>query len=362
MTNNRQPSTRRQVLKSSLATTAAVPFLATPAIAQTDKVYRFRMQSIYTPGETGFKGTLTSFVNRVNRMSNGRIEIKLFSGGELVPAAETTQAVSRGIIDMGASAASYITGIESAPFSFQLPQGPRSAEDLMIVWEKGLKDLATAAYDRQGVQLLGMMMVGDIPLYSSKPVRSLADFEGLKIRTNPVLSIFSKELGAANVFIPGAEVYLALSNGTVDAATWGTYSTMIDKKWHEVTKYVIQPPLVYAFLNDDITINKDKFAELPEDLQEILLSAARSATWELYLGNMLGNVPAWEEMQKAGVEVINLPQEDVDQMVVKAQVVWDDLASRGDDAYAGVKIVTDYMRSKGYTDYDLTKRAVTVKK
>ncbi len=357
----RSVTTRRQLLGSSLALTAVAGLGAMPARAQAGKTYKFRMQSIYTPGERGFTETLTTFVNRVNQMSEGRIEIQLFSGGTLVPAADTTTAVARGIIDMGASAASYLTGVESAPFAFQVPHGPRNAQDLMIVWESGLKDLAEAAYDRQGVKLLSMMMVGDVPLYSRKPIATLADFQGLRIRTNPVASIFTNELGAANVFIPGAEVYIGLSNGTVDAATWGTYSTMIDKKWYEVAKYVVQPPLVYAFLNDDITMNKAKFDELPDDLKEIVLSAARSATWELFLGNMMANKAAWKLMEEAGVQEVRLPAADLETMTEKAKVVWDDLASRGKDAYAGMTIVTDYMRSMGYTDYDISKRNITVK-
>jgi len=205
------------------------------------------------------------------------------------------------------------------------------------------------------------MIVSDMPLYSRKPVRTLADFKGLKIRTHSAMALFTEQLGASNVFIPGGEVYMALSNGTVDAATWGNYATMVDKKWYEVAKYVILPQIIYMFQNDDITINKETFNKLPDDLKGILQSAAEAATWELVQGNMLANDAAWKIMESAGVKIINLPPADVGKMIEAAKVVWDTLASRGKDAYAGMKITTDYLRFKGYTDYDITKRSITVK-
>ena len=76
----------------------------------------------------------------------------------------------------------------------------------------------------------------------------------------------------------------------------------------------------------------------------------------------LGNSAALEKMKAAGNEIITLPPESVDKMTEAAKVVWDDLAGRSPASYEAMKIVTDVLRGKGYTDYVIGQRSIKVKK
>jgi len=337
---------------------AAAPTSAPP----TATVYEWRLQSHSAPTEPTYSVMITDYVKRIEEMSDGRIEIEMHSAGELLPSKEILPSVAKGVIEMGTSAASYSSGLMPVVYTTLIPMGPRSAEDCAIIWEKGWGDILRAAYDEQGVKLLTMAIMTDIPLYSTVPVRTVDDFKGMKIRTHGATALFLEQLGASTTYIPGEEVYMALSTGTVDAATWGGFNTTYPKKWYEVAPYIIQPSLVPMFQQQDFMINKALFEGLPTDLQVIIQTSADLAMWECRMVEALGNDAALAKMLAAGNEIITLPAESVAKMTEAARVVWDDLASRSPRSYEAMKIITDVLRSKGYTDYVIEERNIEVKK
>ncbi len=359
--------TRRSFLKTGLMAGAAGLALigTTPSKAHPQtpsKVFKWRLQSHLGPTEPGFAGSLTNFAKRVKEASGGRLDIQLFPADSLVPSKEILNSVSRQIVEMGSNAASYNSGVMPVVYTTLVPMGPRNAEDCAIIWQKGWGEILKAAYGKHGVKLLTMQIVNDIPLYSTKPVKTVEDFKGLKIRTHGSTALFVEKLGAGSAFIPGGEVYMALQTGAIDAATWGGYSTTFPKKWYEVAKYIIQPALVPMFQQDDLTINAKLFASLPNDLQQILQNAADLLMWDRRLIEGMGNDEAFAQMMAAGNQVITLPPDSVAKMGEAVKSVWDDLASRDEDSFKAMGIITDYLRSKGYTDYDIKKRTIAVKK
>ncbi len=84
-----------------------------------------------------------------------------------------------------------------------------------LIEKTGLYAQFEAAYDRQNCHLLGIHTYGPYPaLVSNKPIRSLDDFKGLKVRAILATANLLKELGAAPGYIPGGEIYMALKLGT----------------------------------------------------------------------------------------------------------------------------------------------------
>jgi TRAP-type mannitol/chloroaromatic compound transport system substrate-binding protein len=355
---------RRDFLKASAAGAAAIGLAGLPrrTLARSKKVYKWRMQSHLAPTEPGYAIALTNFVKRIKETSNGRIDIQLYPAGSLVPSKEIVQSVSKRIVEMGASAASYNSGLMPVVYTTLVPMGPRSAEDCALIWFRGWNEILRKAYDRHGVKLLTMNIMTDIPLYSTKPLKTVDDFKGLKIRTHGSTALFVERLGASTVFIPGEEVYMALSTGTIEAATWGGFAATFPKKWYEVAKYIIYPALVPMFQQNDIVINKRAFNSLPPDLQAIVQTAADLMMWDARMVEALGNNAALAKMKAAGNEIITLPPESVDKMTEAAKVVWDDLAGRSPASYEAMKIITDVLRDKGYTDYVIGQRSIKVKK
>ena len=361
---SKQDVKRRDLLKMGVAGAAAVGLVGLPGktFAQPKKVYKWRMQSHFSPMEPGHAFALTNFVKRVKQMTGGAIDIELFPAGTMVPSKDIVPSVGKNILEVGCCAASYLSGLIPVVYTTLVPMGPRTSEECAIIWAKGWGDILRAAYDKLDVRLLTMQIVTDIPLYSTKPVRKVEDFKGKKIRTHGSTALFVEQLGASTVFIPGEEVYMALSTGTIDAATWGGYAATFPKKWFEVAKYIIQPPLVPMFQQNDVVINKGLYNSLPAELQAILQAAADILMWDSRMGEALNNDEAFAKMKAAGNEVITLPPESVAKMTEAAKVVWDNLASRSPDSFQAMKIITDILRGKGYTDYLIEKRSITVKK
>ena len=355
---------RRDFLKASAVGAAAIGLAGLPSktIARSKKVYKWRMQSHLAPTEPGYEIALTNFVKRIKEMSDGRLNIQLYPAGSLIPSKEIVQSVARSIVEMGASAASYNSGLMPVVYTTLVPMGPRSAEDCALTWYRGWGEILRKAYDRHGVKLLTMQIMTDIPLYSTKPIKTVEDIKGLKIRTHGSTALFVEQLGASTVYIPGEEVYMALSTGTIDAATWGGFAATFTKKWYEIAKYITYPALVPMFQQNDLVINKETFNRLPVDLQAIIQTAADLLMWDARMVEVLGNDEALTKMKAAGNKIITLPHESVAKMTDAAKTVWDDLASRSPASYKAMKVITDVLRGKGYTDYVIEKRSIKVKK
>jgi len=325
----------------------------TPTPAPVEKVYKWRMQSHYAPTEIQYAVTIADFVDRVERMSNGRIDIELYPAGALVPSTEILTSLAKGVFEISGGASSYWSGMMPETLSALFPMGPRNADDLAAIWYGGLGDLFRDSYAEQGVYLLTTMQSDLIPLLSTKPIESVKDFEGLSIRTHGATAMLVEELGASTTFIPGEEVYMALSLGTVDAATWVGPSSLYNWKWYEVAKYLVYPALITAFQQEDLMVNMDVWQELPDDLKAILQTAADAAYFENRVTQLGANDEALAKMQKEGLEVCQLPASDVDVMTKAAEVVWLDIASKSPKAKEAIKIITDYCREQGYTDFKI---------
>ncbi|GAI82147.1 unnamed protein product [marine sediment metagenome] len=105
-------------------------------------------------------------------------------------------------------------------------------------------DIIQRAYNEQNLYVLTLdsgPRYGE--LMSTKPIRSLEDVKGMKIRTFGAFAEMYEGLGAGIVSVPGGEMYTALATGVIDAATWGSPGGFYSYDIQEVTKYYIGPPL-----------------------------------------------------------------------------------------------------------------------
>ena len=87
-----------------------------------------------------------------------------------------------------------------------------------------------------------------------------------------------------------------------------------------MAKYVIYPPLVPMYQQNELAINKKVFNSLPAELQAILQTAADLAMWDCRMGEAMNNEDAWLKMKAAGNEIITLPAADVAKMTEAAKM------------------------------------------
>ena len=198
---------------------------------------------------------------------------------------------------------------------------------------------------KEGITVLGATLsirqreldkfnAADIPLYqigppltlfSTKPVRKLADLKGMKLRApGRIIASYAKALGATPVTTPLAESYTALQRGTVDAALTAPHSAFA-LGWHEVAKYVtlFTTPLVSFTV-----VNKDSWKTLPKDIQDMILQTARETTEKITAGSLAEIAGTADSIRAKGLEYIELPPAEEVKRRGIAMGLWDQWAKK----------------------------------
>jgi len=171
-------------------------------------------------------------------------------------------------------------------------------------------------------------------LVLKKPVKSLADFKGIKIRSSGVLQIFLTNIGAAASYLPGGEVYPSLASGVIDGAHWGAAQGAYSMKLYDVCKYHLLPGLNIAG-TDAWVVNQKAIDKLPPDIQAIFYNALEELTLA-------------KAVREKNVEVITLPAEEQKKITEIAMKMWDEEAAKGPEAAKAVQMLKEFLRSLGY--------------
>lgn len=191
--------------------------------------HRWRMVTSWPPNFPGFGESARRLAARIGELSDGRIEIEVFAAGELVPAFEVFDSVSRGTMQMAHSSPTYWRGImPAAPLFSSRPFGMLPAEHHAWLYHGGGLELWRALYGARGVVPFvagntGAQMGG----WFKRTIDSPEDFGGLKMRMSGLGGEVIQEAGAVAVSLPGAELFTSLQTGAIDATEWnGPFNDM----------------------------------------------------------------------------------------------------------------------------------------
>jgi TRAP-type mannitol/chloroaromatic compound transport system substrate-binding protein len=232
------------------------------------------------------------FCDTVRLASGGRLNIKAYSAGELVPAMEIFDAVSKGSFDAGHDWPGYWKGKNEAFIAFgSVPYG--LDDELYNIWlyERGGLEEMQALYGQYNLFALPGGQAGqEMGLNSNKPASKMEDFKGMKVRTWGWYLDILNELGASGVATPGGEVYLSLQTGVLDAAEFSSPAVNWPMGFDEVTKYIIQPGVHQPACQFAFFFNKESYDELADDLKWILDTAAKET--QLWSYSWLNNLNA----------------------------------------------------------------------
>jgi TRAP-type transport system periplasmic protein len=209
---------------------------------------------------------LTPFVERVQKLSGGRLKIS-WVGPEAVPPFEQLRPVKDGLFDVGFTHPAYHIGEIAVGNGMDLVRGTakeRRDAGLYKMMDEVYRAKANAAF------LAGFPDFVGYNIFLKKEIKK-ADLTGMKIRTTPFYEPLVKALGGASVTVKTPEIYSALEKGVVDGAAHPTFGAL-DYKWYEVSKYYLRPR--YGETVYQLLFNLNSWAKLPKDLQEAFLKAA----------------------------------------------------------------------------------------
>ncbi|PAU52336.1 ABC transporter substrate-binding protein [Pseudomonas sp. PIC25] len=296
------------------------------------KTYQWKMVTTWPKNYPGLGTGAERLAERVKAMSNGRLTIKVYAAGELVPALEVFDSVSRGTAEIGHGAAYYWKGkVASAQFFTAVPFGLSTPEMNAWLTHGGGQALWDEAYAPFGVKPLaagnsGMQMGG----WYNKEINSLDDLKGLKIRMPGLGGEVLNRLGATTVNLPGGEVFTALQTGAIDATDWVSPYNDLAFGLHKAAKYYYYPGWQEPQAVIELLINQKAYDSLPADLQAILTEAARAATQDMLDDYVYNNALALDELKKQGTLLKRFPDEVLAAMRDESEKVLGELAAQSD--------------------------------
>lgn len=272
--------------------------------------YDWKMVTTWPAGFPIIGDACTLFAQRANEMSGGRMNIRVYGGGELVPALEAFDAVRSGAAEMGNGAAYYWAGKSPATQFFAAVPFGMNAQQLstwiasgggMALWEELYRGFNVVPMygGNTGAQMGG---------WFNKEINTPADLKGLKMRIPGLGGKVLEKAGGAPILLAGGEIYTGLERGVIDATEWlGPYH---DYKmgFPDIAKYYYTPGWHECGTALEFFINKDKFESLPPDLQAIMRGAAAwTAQW--YTAEMEAkNSETLQVLIEKGVEIRTFPE------------------------------------------------------
>ncbi len=272
------------------------------------------------------------FSDSVKLASGGRLDIKLFSAGELVGAMESFDAVSKGSAQIGHDWPGYWKGKNENFVSFaSVPFGLDTEGYNIWLYERGGLEQMQELYGRYNLVAFPAGNGGqEMGLFSNKKAQKMADFKGMRIRTPGWYMDIMNSLGASVTPLPGGEVYLALERGVIDAAEFSTPAMNYPMGFDEITKYVIEPGVHQPSVQCSIFINKDAWNELADDLKWIVKIAAKetqlwSSAWQENL-----NIEAIK-LFKDKVEFVRMDDETIGSFAQRTKEYLEELKAKHPD-------------------------------
>lgn len=268
------PSTTRRAALGALALTAGTG-LARPALAK--GLVEWRMVTSWPKNLPGPGVSAERLARSIEKLSDGRITVRVFSAGELVPALEVFDAVSGGSAEMGHTAALYWVGkMPVAPLYTSLPFGLTPLEHLSWLEQGGGQALWNELYAPHGVKPFvagntGVSMTG----WFRHELAGLDDLKGLKIRIVGLGAEIWRRMGATPVTLPPGEVFSAFQSGIVDAAELLAPASDLAVGLHRLTRFYYGPGFDKPNGAGEAIVSTKALEALPPDLAAIVEAACR---------------------------------------------------------------------------------------
>ncbi|GAB4178746.1 MAG: TRAP transporter substrate-binding protein DctP [Geothermobacteraceae bacterium] len=324
---------RRDFLKKATVATAAAAAATTigaPAV-HAKKTYTWKMVTTWPPHFPVLGEGADKLAEWVEKMSDGRLRIQVYGGGELVPPLQAFDAVSQGMVEMGHGASYYWAGKSPATqFFAAVPFGMNAQQMNAWIYSGGGQQLWDEVYAPFNLKPMpagntGVQMGG----WFNKEIKTIKDFKGLKMRIPGLGGKVLAKAGGTAVLSAGGEIYTNLERGVIDATEWvGPYHDYL-MGFYKVAKYYYYPGWHEPGTVLETFVNKKAWESLPKDLQEIVTAAAmRSNIWMLSEFEAKNNTYLQKLINEHGVKLKKFPDEVVKTLRGYAAEVLDDIAAK----------------------------------
>lgn len=266
------------VAAGSLAACGQAEQQAAPAV-QSQQRFKWKMVTTWPKDFPALGTGANNLARSIEALSDGRLHVKVYGAGELVPASGVFDAVSGGTAEMGHGAAYYWKGKhEATQFFSAVPFGLNATEIngwLRYGGGQSLWDELYAPFNLRAFPVgnTGVQMGG----WFNREINTLADFSGLVMRMPGLGGEVLRRLEVTVKALPGGEIFQALKTGAIDATEWvGPYNDLAFGL-HQAAQYYYWPGWHEPGTALECMVNKQALESLPSDLQAVVEYACQAA-------------------------------------------------------------------------------------
>jgi TRAP-type C4-dicarboxylate transport system substrate-binding protein len=251
----------------AMALVVCVGFMAAPPSQAAAKTYTVTSLSAWP--KTAFETEqFLIFFDLMQKQADkeypGELKLVYKGAGEVIRNQEQVEACRTGLIDMVFTAGSYYTSV--------LPEIDTMSLTQMRPWEEraaGVDDYLEKLHNQKlNIHMLGRVGTGSkFHLFLAKPIKTVDDLKGMKVRCSPTTVPFMKSVGATPISMPPPDIYTAMERGVVDGYILPP-ATIRDFGLVKPSKYMIFPGFYEPC--QFVLMNLDAWNKLPKHLQEML--------------------------------------------------------------------------------------------
>ena len=328
-----------------LAALTAVLAVATPALAQTTTLTQttLTMSSWVSPQHHLTSVVLQGWANEVEKATSGRVKLTMLPKHPSAPPG-TFDAVRDGLVDVSYVTASYTPARHILPLMAELPGAGDTALVNSVAYSRIYWKHLHAVGEYKGVKLLGVFTHGPGQMFTKRPVSTIADVQGLKIRTGGgIAEAVAKALGASAFVKPAPESYELLKSGVADGVFFPLESIISFKLDTVLEQATLFPGGMYSSAFG-FFMNEDKWNKLPKQDQEAIdkisgehIARLAGQSWDD------ADKRGFEALKKSGVKIVNANPELVAEVRKRSAPIVEDwikqASTKGVDA---AKILAEF--------------------
>ncbi len=315
---------------------------ATGQDAVEQQTYEWKLVTTWPKNFPGIGMVSETFADMVEELSEGRMRIRVYGAGELVPALEVFDAVSAGTAEIGHGASYYWKGkAPEAQFFAALPFGLNGEEmeswitygGGMALWEELYEpfNLIPMQGGNTGVQMGG---------WFNKEINSLQDFRGLKMRIPGLGGEVIQRIGGVPVNLAAGEIYTSLQTGVIDATEFVAPLNDLALGFYDIADYYYYPGWHEPGTILEFLFNKEMFEALPSDLQLIIRTAVEASSSRMSTESIAKNATALSTLvEEHNVELRQFPDDLTAELYRVSQDIINELGQSSD---IGRRILASY--------------------
>ena len=279
-----------------------------------DGVIRLKFGIVNSDTTNYYHGCI-AIADEVRAATDGKIDITVYPSGQLGNERDLYEGAQLGSIDMfyaaNAVMSSFIPdmAVLDQPFLFD------TADEAHRVIDGKLGELIAGEAEEQGIHVVGWIESGFRNVFSTRPVESLADFNGLKIRTmeNSMHMQLFNSLGAMATPMASGDVFTGLQQKTIDAAE-NAVSDVLANKYYEVTKNITYTNHLFVFMG--VSLSDKAWNKIPDELKPVFVEAVKKGCNTQRQLLVEANTEAESQLKELGVTF-----HDIDREALKAKVL-----------------------------------------